>query len=77
MQRSAIHAAACLHATSTQEYEDIRKFGLKGPVAVVPNGIDIPQALPKRSSNDHSRTVLYLGRLHRKKGSINWSMLGD
>jgi len=68
MQRSAIHAAACLHATSTQEYEDIRKFGLKGPVAVVPNGIDIPQALPKRSSNDHSRTVLYLGRLHPKKG---------
>ena len=68
LQGSAVNAAACLHATSRQEYDDIRAFGLKAPVAIIPNGIDVPHASPKRSSELQSRTVFYLGRLHPKKG---------
>ena len=41
-QRSAVEAASCLHATSEQEYAEIRNFGLRQPVAVVPNGVDVP-----------------------------------
>jgi glycosyltransferase involved in cell wall biosynthesis len=67
-QRAAVSAATCIHATSTQEYEDIRTFGLKMPVAIIPNGIDLPHALPRRSFDNRARTVLYLGRLHPKKG---------
>ena len=40
-QGSAARAASCLHATSRQEYEEIRAFGLKAPIAIIPNGIDV------------------------------------
>lgn len=67
-QGAAVRAAACLHATSEQEYREIRAFGLANPVAVVPNGIDVPEAEPRRSASDGRRVVLSLGRLHPKKG---------
>ncbi len=67
-QGGAARSAACLHATSRQEYEDIRAFGLKAPIAIIPNGIDVPPALPKRRPSVGPRTLLYLGRLHPKKG---------
>lgn len=63
-QRGALGAATCLHATADNEVEDIRRAGLTTPVAVIPNGIDIPAGAPHL----HARTVLHLGRLHPKKG---------
>ena len=41
-QRSAFAAAKLLFATAESEYEDIRNFGLKMPVAIIPNGANIP-----------------------------------
>lgn len=73
MERSSITSAQCLHATSIQEYEDIRAFGLKAPVAIVPNGIDLP-ALSDRDVTIHKkgpRRLLYLGRIHPIKGLVN------
>src|ERR1019366_2806156 len=67
-QGSAARAAICLHATSRQEYQDIRAFGLKAPIAIIPNGIHVPPAIPKQRPIGGHRTVLYLGRLHPKKG---------
>jgi len=67
-QGPAIRDAACFHATSEQEYREIRAFGLPLPVAVIPNGIDIPDAAaaaPRRAPA--GRIVLSLGRLHPKK----------
>jgi hypothetical protein len=46
LQRSAVRGANCLHATSRQEYDEIREFGLRNPVAIVPNGVDIPVYVP-------------------------------
>ena len=66
LQRPALRATACFHATANSEYEDIRRMGFKQPIAVIPNGIDIPT--PGRSDNGERRTVLFLGRIHRKKG---------
>jgi glycosyltransferase involved in cell wall biosynthesis len=68
LQRSAVAAASCLHATSEQEYRDIRSFGLRQPVAIVPNGIDVPRSASAPKAMNGLRTVLYLGRLHPKKG---------
>lgn len=65
-QRRALAGAACLHATSDAECRDIRALGLTNPVAVIPNGIDLPQEGPRAMAPE--RTVLSLGRLHRKKG---------
>jgi glycosyltransferase involved in cell wall biosynthesis len=67
-QGAAARAASCLHATSRQEYEDIRAFGLKAPIAIIPNGIDLPLAKVKGRPQEAFRTLLYLGRIHPKKG---------
>ena len=66
-QRRALVAADCLHATAVSEYEEIRAAGLVAPVAVIRNGVHLPE-LPARRRPDAQRTVLYLGRLHAKKG---------
>ena len=67
LQEAAVRSAACFHATSEQEYRDIRRAALRQPVAIVPNGIDMPtmSAKPKASG---LRTLLYLGRIHPIKG---------
>lgn len=62
-QRRALQAATCFHATAESEAEDIRRAGLTAPVAVIPNGIEIPRGVAQQGA----RTVLYLGRLHPKK----------
>jgi glycosyltransferase involved in cell wall biosynthesis len=66
-QARAAAAATCYHATSEQEYQEIRAFGISAPVAVIPNGIDI-QTSPKSPQPSEIRTVLSLGRIHPKKG---------
>ena len=68
LQRSALEAADCLHATAMSEYEEIRAAGLRNPVAVIPNGIDLPNLNPLPARIDSARTVLSLGRIHPKKG---------
>jgi|APSaa5957512535_1039671.scaffolds.fasta_scaffold01096_16 glycosyltransferase involved in cell wall biosynthesis len=65
-QRPALMQVDCFHATSESEYKDIRRLGFNQPVAVIPNGIDIPD-LPKKNKN-RFRTVLFLGRIHPVKG---------
>lgn len=69
LQRSAMQQADCLHATSDQEYQEIRAFGLKNPVAVIPNGIDLPDTDDDlHVAGSPERIVLSLGRMHPKKG---------
>jgi glycosyltransferase involved in cell wall biosynthesis len=68
-QGSAVRQAACIHTTSEQEYGEIRNFGLTNPVAIIPNGVDLPE-LPAQSTAACAaeRVVLSLGRIHPKKG---------
>lgn len=66
LQWRALERADLLHATSEQECADIRAQGLRAPVAVVPNGIDVPATLPARVGCDRRR-VLFLGRIHPTK----------
>lgn len=66
VQKPALAATTCFHATAESEYEDIRRMGFRQPVAVIPNGIDIPDLLPKPLGEP--RTLLFLGRIHPVKG---------
>jgi glycosyltransferase involved in cell wall biosynthesis len=68
MQGRVIRGAACLHATSELEYLDIRAVGLRNPVAIVANGVDLPIVSARQDRDERIRTALYLGRLHPKKG---------
>jgi poly(glycerol-phosphate) alpha-glucosyltransferase len=68
--------AACLHALSEQEVQDYRSYGLRNPVAVIPNGVDLPEDKPvgeppwRASASDGARVLLFMGRLHEKKGLL-------
>jgi len=69
LQRSALAAADCLHATSMQECEDMRRLGFRQPVCILPNGVELPEQ--PSAEVQRRREVLYLGRLHRIKGIEN------
>ena len=62
-QRQALRTTTVFHATSELEFESIRAFGLSQPVAIIPNGVDIPEA-GHAGRGKARKTVLYLGRIH-------------
>jgi glycosyltransferase involved in cell wall biosynthesis len=69
LQGNVVRGASCIHATSEQEHDEIRDFGLQNPIAIIPNGIDIPELDGhSTAATDAGRTVLSLGRVHPKKG---------
>ncbi len=69
--------AACIHALNQAEAAAIRAYGLTNPICVIPNGIDSPSNTEARPVQK-GYTLLYLGRLHAKKGLPKlfeaWSM---
>ena len=65
-QTRTLRAVACFHATADSEVDDVRVAGYGAPVAVLPNGVDIPPQAAR--PNGPQRTMLYLGRVHPKKG---------
>ena len=67
-QKKLFRQADLLHATSDSEYGEIRAFGIKLPVAVIPNGIDNPPDAKTTKTESESRKLLFLSRIHEKKG---------
>jgi poly(glycerol-phosphate) alpha-glucosyltransferase len=68
-----LREAACLRALSEAEALSFRAQGLSNPICVIPNGVDLPDLSESNAgSRSHNRkTLLYLGRLHRKKNLAN------
>lgn len=66
LQKPALQAANCLHATAESEFEDIRRLKFDQPVCIIPCGVDV-QALEQMQDGDRRR-LLFLGRIHPKKG---------
>lgn len=64
--------AACIHALCQSELESIRAYGLRNPVAIIPNGVALPEKklLKAETLKAENKTLLFLGRLHPKKGLI-------
>lgn len=68
-----LSGAACLHALNHEELRAFRDLGLRNPVAVVPTGVYLrsaegPPPDPDFLSVDHRKALLFLGRIHPKKG---------
>lgn len=65
----SLRKASCIHALCKSEAEAIRAYGLDNPIAMIPNGVELPTL-----SSDYSpppseqRKLLFLGRIHPKKG---------
>ena len=65
-QRSLLQSASLLHATSQLEADGIRSIGLTAQIVILPNGVDLPYLTPAPAKP--FQTVVYLSRLHAKKG---------
>jgi len=74
-----IRLASCLHVATEREAENIRKLGIKTPVAVIPNGIQVAGVRSQESEASlhhidfypelrNKRIILFLGRIHPVKG---------
>ena len=72
-ERRNLQAVRLFHATSAMEAEAIRRFGLSQPIAVVPNGVDLPdgrgavsrEMLDARHPQLRGRRwLLFMGRLN-------------
>jgi len=99
-ENANLRTAACIHALCEAEAQSIRAYGLKNPICIIPNGIDLPdlsgtqgaenkRQIPERLAGDGMtlaewrtdgrKILLYLGRLHPKKGLVNllraWRMI--
>jgi glycosyltransferase involved in cell wall biosynthesis len=70
-ERKNLLSATAVHTTSRQEAQHVRRLGFDGPIAVIPNGVTLPSldSLPQRRGEE--RTVLFLSRIHPKKGLTN------
>ena len=80
-QRKDLEEATCLHATCQQELEHIRNFGLKNPVCVVPNCLNIDtNGWIDRVEDNSVRRVGFVGRVNRIKNIdkllLAWKKLG-
>lgn len=72
-QNAHLERAACLRALCQNEADSIRAYGLRNPICIIPNGIDLPDeahdSVPRSTLFPADKKILlYLGRLHPKKG---------
>jgi len=74
-QNNDLRFASGFVATSMQEAQSIRDFGLSQPIAIVPNGIVLPERsvfnFEQSLGRKTNKKVLFLGRIHPVKGLEN------
>lgn len=78
VERRNLATADAVHVTGGQEEKEIRALGIGGRVEVIPNGIDTEDEYSaarverargaSRSATDAGRRILFLSRIHPKKG---------
>ena len=74
LERTNVRGAACLHALTRAEAQDYRQFGAKGPIAIIPNAVSVSKSmnsdlfLASFPVLRGRRIILFLGRIHFKKG---------
>ena len=65
-QYMALRETDMFHAASMKELQEIRALGYKQPIALVPNGIDVPD-VPHRPFSSSARKIAFFGRIHTTK----------
>jgi glycosyltransferase involved in cell wall biosynthesis len=74
-ENAVLRDAACLHALCESEADAMRAYGLRQRIEVVPNGVVLP-AEPAGDSRSKigdrvgRRRLVFLGRIHPKKGLV-------
>jgi glycosyltransferase involved in cell wall biosynthesis len=89
-ERQNLTKATVFHATSSLELESIRKLGYQQPIALIPNGITLPQYSQSPAKDTlinlfpelaGKNWLLFLSRIHPKKGLedllLTWQKLSS
>jgi glycosyltransferase involved in cell wall biosynthesis len=72
-----LRSAGCLHAVCDSEANNMRRYGLRNPIAIIPNGVDLEEfnPLPNYDAIEKDypslrgkKRMLFLSRVHPKKG---------
>ena len=71
-----LRGAMCLRALCEAEAQSIRAYGMRNPICVIPNGVDLPDPsetpeVQAQAFAEGRKVLLYLGRLHPKKNLAN------
>ncbi len=80
-----LKSVSLFHATAESEVEDIRRLGLRQPVVVAPLGVNLPDLSLRQRARigalDARKTILFISRIHPKKGLMNlldaWNLIRD
>jgi glycosyltransferase involved in cell wall biosynthesis len=76
IERRNIRDAACLHVLCESEAASARACGYRGPLALIPNGVDVEACAATRDTSEFvrmhpraegRRLLLFMARLHPKK----------
>lgn len=69
-QKKDLQKASCILATAKMEADNIRALGIKAPIAIIPNGIDVSEykCRPAEFKTSVKKQILFLSRIHQKKG---------
>jgi glycosyltransferase involved in cell wall biosynthesis len=79
-EKENIFNAHIFHATSIEEVNSIRRLGSQKPIALIPNGVHIPDLSKKHCREilvqsfpelNEKKWMLFLSRIHPKKGLDN------
>lgn len=69
-QGAILRSASLFVATAGQELKSIRRLGLRQPIAVIPNGVDVGPT-SRRDAHEGVKTILFLSRVHPIKGLLD------
>jgi poly(glycerol-phosphate) alpha-glucosyltransferase len=68
-ENANLRSAGAMRALCIAEAEAIAALGLKVPIAIIPNGVTLPDAADLQApAGANRKTLLFLGRIHPKKG---------
>ena len=70
-ERKNLRTADCIHALCEKELQDIKKIVSDVPIAIIPNGVYLPILKNNKLKNNEVKRLLFLGRIHPKKGLTN------
>jgi glycosyltransferase involved in cell wall biosynthesis len=80
-QKKDLESVDLFHATAQQEACNIFESGFRKPVAIIPNGVEIPLWQERIITNDSRKTILFLSRIYPVKGLLNlvsaWQEIKD